>query len=327
MLIDRRFSTIDAMRGIAAIAVMLFHVREDIGVDVPGGYLAVDLFFGLSGFVIAQAYQQRIRDGLGPREFMVRRAIRLWPMLALGAALGVVLHQGHAGMLFLLPNWLSPTLLFPANPPLWSLLFEMIAYLAFALALARGGVAALWALLGGSAAALAWYAGQPLAFGDFGADWRTLWAGLARVSYSFTAGVLIYRLTRDWKPGASASMVAWLPSLAMICAFLVIGPQDNGAALAAILIGVPSVVLAASCLHVPQRRLAAWLGDLSYPLYCIHVPILAVLAGAGETAMALACASVVIASSALDRHVDRPARDWLTRLHRSNADKRRRLPG
>lgn len=312
---DKRFATIDALRGLAAIGVMLFHVRQDIGFQVPGGYLAVDLFFCLSGFVIARAYEGRLREGLAPREFIERRIVRLWPMLALGALLGIVLHGGHAGMLFLLPNWLSDGMLFPANPPLWSLLFEMVAYAAFALVLHRLGTLVLAIAAATSGLALAAYAGMPMRFADFGADWASIGASLARVGYAFTAGVMIHRLTIARK-SLTLSALGWLLVLPLAAIFMLVGEDDNRAALGFVLLGVPALTAVASQVEVPQRRLAAFLGDASYPLYCIHVPLLALIAGASDAAILAACVALIIASVALDRLLDRPLRNRLDLLRK-----------
>src|ERR1700761_6004380 len=79
------YPALDGLRGVAAIAVMLHHFRP---LTAPWlfahGYLAVDLFFLLSGFVIAHAYDARFRKGLGVPAFLVIRLIRLWPMIAFG---------------------------------------------------------------------------------------------------------------------------------------------------------------------------------------------------------------------------------------------------
>ena len=312
---DKRFATIDALRGLAAIGVMLFHVRQDIGFQVPGGYLAVDLFFCLSGFVIARAYEMRLGDGLGAREFVERRIVRLWPMLALGALLGIFLHGGHAGMLFLLPNWISQGLLFPGNPPLWSLLFEIVAYFAFALVLHRLSTAVLAIIACAAALGLAGYAATPMRFADLGADWASLGGGLARVGYAFTAGAILHRLTRARAP-TRLSTLAWLLALPLTASFLLIGEKDNIAALVFVLVGVPALTAIASQVEVPQRRLAAFLGDASYPLYCIHVPLLALLAGASDAAVLAACAALVPVSVVLDRLADRPLRSRLDQLRK-----------
>lgn len=312
---DKRFATIDALRGLAAIGVMLFHVRQDVGFQVPGGYLAVDLFFCLSGFVIARAYEMRLRDGLGAREFVERRIVRLWPMLALGALLGIALHGGHAGMIFLLPNWISDGLLYPANPPLWSLLFEMVAYVAFALVLHRLSTLALAVIVAASGLALAGYSGTTMRFADLGADWVSLGAGFARVGYAFSAGVIVHRLTIS-RTTAWLSTLSWILTLPLAAIFMLVGEADNRAALAFVLLGVPALTAAASQVEVPQRRIAAFLGDASYPLYCIHVPLLALMAGEGDAAVLTACAALVIASVALDRLLDRPLRSKLDLLRK-----------
>ncbi|MEZ5682223.1 MAG: acyltransferase [Erythrobacter sp.] len=312
---DQRFATIDALRGLAAIGVMLFHVRQDIAFQVPGGYLAVDLFFGLSGFVIARAYEGRLRAGLTRREFMERRVVRLWPMLALGALLGIALHGGHAGMLFLLPNWLSTNLLFPANPPLWSLLFEMVAYVAFALVLHRLGTATLVALGGIAAIALTTYAVTPMRFADLGADWASFGAGFARVGYSFLAGMVGHRLVAR-EAASPSSTLGWALALPLSAAFLLVGEADNLAALASVVFGVPALVWIAARIELPQRRIAAFLGDSSYPLYCIHVPLLALMADSSDAAILAACAILVVVSAWLDRLVDRPLRNWLDTMRK-----------
>ncbi len=317
---DGRFATMDALRGIAAVGVMFFHAERSFVLHLPGGYLAVDLFFGLSGFVIAYAYQERLREGFAAREFLIRRAIRLWPMVLLGAVLAMVLHGGHAGMLFLLPNWKSDGLLYPSNPPMWSLLFEAIAYCAFALVLHRLGNAALMAIMGASALALTALALSPGHFTDFGADWASFGGGLARVGYAFTAGVLVFR----WHDGSASrtSALAWVLAFPLVIGFLAIGGSDNLAALGAVLLGVPSIVALAARIEVPQRRLAALLGDVSYPLYCIHVPLLALAAGLSNAATLAVCLAITALSLALDRGVDHPARRWLE-MHLRRAPARR----
>ncbi|WP_369025043.1 acyltransferase family protein [Qipengyuania sp. RANM35] len=312
---DKRFATIDALRGLAAIGVMLFHVRQDVGFQVPGGYLAVDLFFCLSGFVIGRAYEMRLRDGLGAREFVERRIVRLWPMLALGALLGIAIHGGHAGMLFLLPNWLSDGLLYPANPPLWSLLFEMVAYIAFALVLHRLNTLTLALIAGAAGLVLAGYSGTPMRFADLGADWVSFGAGFARVGYAFSAGVIVHRVTIS-RTTARLSTLGWILALPLAGVFMLVGEADNRAALAFVLLGVPAFTAAASQVEVPQLRIAAFLGDASYPLYCIHVPLLALMAGAGDVAVLTACAALVIASVALERLLDRPLRSKLDLLRK-----------
>ena len=98
-----QYSTLNAMRGVAAIAVMMFHNRAMIGPVAPRGYLAVDLFFVLSGFVIDFAYADRLARGLALRDFVMVRMIRFWPLYALGLIFGsarelllILTHNSYA---------------------------------------------------------------------------------------------------------------------------------------------------------------------------------------------------------------------------------------
>ena len=80
-----RFETLDAMRGVAAFAVVIYHLdglKMSVGI-APRGFLAVDFFFILSGFVVAHAYESARGEWLSWRAFLVRRLI---PALPVGAA-------------------------------------------------------------------------------------------------------------------------------------------------------------------------------------------------------------------------------------------------
>jgi len=141
-MIKSRFGTLDGLRGVAAIVVVLFHAI--FGAWVPRfGYLAVDLFFILSGFVLSHAYDKRFVAGMSVAEFLSLRVVRLYPLYLLGLVLGLcvvrinpsIMDAPAAGVLlnfvlnlFDLPGMEIPgTLyreLFPLNVPLWSLFFE-----------------------------------------------------------------------------------------------------------------------------------------------------------------------------------------------------------
>src|ERR1039458_3367376 len=94
-----RFHLLDAMRGIAAILVVLYHIPSIFKhtLDFPNSILAVDFFFCLSGFVIAFSYEQRLRDHLNFRDFMVVRLTRLYPLFALDRK-STRLNSSHLGI-------------------------------------------------------------------------------------------------------------------------------------------------------------------------------------------------------------------------------------
>ena len=307
------FSTLDAMRGIAAIGVVVFHEKILGQAIMPGGYLAVDLFFMLSGFVIAHAYRGRMADGVGQRALLYLRVIRLWPMLALGAMLGIVLHGGHAGSLFLLPNPKSPLNLYPANPPLWSLLFEMFAYLAFAFGFWRAGPRLLAGIALLSASALAFLALSNGPIVDFGAHWSTVAGGLARIGFGFSAGMLLWHVWQKKSPQRRVTNRAWILLAALVGIMAPAPMYAQPLGLLAILVVFPIIGWFALCWELPQTRVARALGNLSYPLYCIHVPILVWLSSGPASALALFIA-LPCAAWLLDQFVDRPARARLSQI-------------
>lgn len=150
------YELLDGLRGVAALMVIWYHFFEGFATSPVDqgfnhGYLAVDFFFVLSGFVIGYAYDGRWRQGLTKGEFMLRRVIRLHPMLVMGAVLGVVafMIQGaeqwdhtpvaswSVMLCFLLGILMLPALphtaaevrgngeMFPLNGPAWSLFLNI----------------------------------------------------------------------------------------------------------------------------------------------------------------------------------------------------------
>jgi peptidoglycan/LPS O-acetylase OafA/YrhL len=91
-----RFEMLDLLRGIAALAVLIYHSDNFLGIQLlPNAYLAVDLFFMLSGFVIAHNYDPKIGSGMTLKEFMLHRGIRLFPCYWLALAIGVTLGSAR----------------------------------------------------------------------------------------------------------------------------------------------------------------------------------------------------------------------------------------
>lgn len=284
----RELATLDGLRGVAAFAVVLMHVS----VLAPHAYLAVDLFFVLSGFVLEHAYGARLAAGWSPRAFLWRRLRRLYPLYALGLAISVLavgaalaLGRGagwSAGSLtaaavsgaVMAPLW-SPgdTPLYPLNFPAWTLLAELLANAAYAV-LYRwlSAPVLLAAILAGVlvTATLAWGHGSLNA----GAVWPSAGLGLARVAFAFPAGVLLRRLTR----GASLPSVAGLLALLAAGAILYAAPGGIDARaydLAAALAAWPLLIAigAAGDLRGWARAAAVELGAASYGVYVTAVPL------------------------------------------------------
>lgn len=308
-----RFHTLDALRGIAALGVMLYHAGWQAPLIVQRGYLGADLFFVLSGFVIAHAYGGRLREGMGIAAFARARLIRIYPMFWIGALLGCLLFRGSPLMLLMIPTASPDGLLFRANAPLWSLLFELLVNLGYALIAPRLGWRGLLTIIAASGAVMT---SATLANGgaDLGAYWDSALAGIVRTTFSFSLGVALHRLHQQSREPGRRTAIAWILLLAL--ALLLVARTEARALwdLATISLAFPAIVWFGARIELPAPRLGKVLGGISYPLYCIHAPIVAMCHGS-TALMTAACVALVLAAWALDRWFDQP----LQRLVR-NAD-------
>ncbi|WP_292930843.1 acyltransferase [Novosphingobium sp. PASSN1] len=338
-----RYRLLDELRGLAAVAVVVFHIATRGGgpAVMPNGFLAVDFFFMLSGFVIAEAYETRLVRGMGFAGFARRRLIRMAPAAMLGTLVGgaylvarafaaparsdplpEVLGANLLNLLILPKLWHARATgweLFPANGPLWSLFFEIAVNLAWAALLAGRSTRLLAALVAGSAAVLVLLG---LRFGTLHLGWEvmSLAGGAARVGFGFGVGLLIHR-SRGFLPrmGQGGGMVA----VAALLYFLFLPLPALGWQLAVVLVCMPGVLLLAvasgNAAVVPA---GAFLARLSYPLYATHLPLIALCAGAlkfaslggagGHWASLLLVLPLIAAAWAALVWWDEPLRAWLT---------------
>ena len=284
------------MRGIAAIAVVTLHTESGWGpaFALPGSYLAVDLFFLLSGFVLAHAYDRRFAEGMGVGEFMKKRLVRLYPLYLLGCTASVVgittLWLLHAptpwtskslsialvfNSVFLpTPNRLAPgcsyfALLFPA----WSLFLELFVNILFAAfwKLLRKEVLIAFCAIAGIALVV-----SAIHYGSLDVGWRSLLfaGGLARILFEFPLGVFLYRHAR----GISLPEISpWLCFAALIFVFWVpaAGTWRIVFDVCAVSIVLPAILLAGSAVQPNgwQLRLFLFVGAISYAVYILHGPI------------------------------------------------------
>jgi len=339
---SRQFVALDGMRGIAALLVVSLHLQPFFGgAPFRSAYLAVDFFFALSGFVLAHAYGEKLASGaLSWSGFMRARLARLYPLYALGTALGfVVLVSGRmvgdeggapagaylvsalASVLFL-PSPLSPNVnAFPFNFPAWSLFYELVVNALYAAAAPWLTNRALWSVVGVAAILLV---GVSLAFDtvDLGARKEVFLGGVGRVLFAFFAGVAIHRLHRAW-PAARP-----VPFLVPIVLLLAVAGLGGALAfdLFAVLVLVPLAVWLGAQARLGPRAagVCAALGVSSYALYAVHAPVLEALTrlvakiglspsvGGAPLALALT-AGLVGLSFLLERAYDRPVRAMLGR--------------
>jgi len=293
----QHFEILDGLRGIAALAIVLFHFMEvaytDFSKNLIGhGFLAVDFFFCLSGFVIAYAYDDRIGK-MGVIEFFKSRLIRLHPLIILGSVLGLLAYlfdpfggnSGEIGTGQLILIFLSSILLIPfpvmgerafnlfgLNAPSWSLFWEYVANIFYALILYRIGRRYLFLLTLLSAAALffvSYRAGSLL--GGWSGD--NFWDGGARISFSFLAGMLVYR--SNWIIKTKLGFIGL--SILLILSFLMPHTQWNWLIEPFIVIFYFPLLIAlgaGSVLSKGLKSFCVFSGKISYPLYMTHYAVI-----------------------------------------------------
>ncbi|MBL7768729.1 MAG: acyltransferase [Flavipsychrobacter sp.] len=288
----QHFEILDGLRGVAALAVVIFHFMEwvfpDISKNFIGhGFLAVDFFFCLSGFVIGYAYDNRIQQ-IGNTAFFKLRLIRLHPLVVLGSVLGLLGYfldpfatssnqdLGQLALLFIASMFLIPLPvmeerffnLFALNAPSWSLFWEYVANLVYALVLVKLGRRTLLILTILAAAGIcfiSYRAGNLL--GGWSKD--NFWDGGVRVAYSFTAGLLLYRSNWKIKNGLG------FPLLAILLSFAFLMPWFSWNWLVEALVVIfyfPLIVAlgAGSSLATGWKKICRFSGNISYPLYMTH---------------------------------------------------------
>lgn len=328
-----RFETLDGMRGIAAFVVILGHFSLfHAPMWIPHlAYLAVDLFFVLSGFVLAYNYDKQFADGLKPSKFMLMRARRLFPLFYIGLLVSVftipMLHMGDPlrwcvtllANLLLLPG-AYPGYLFPLDVPAWSLFFEFwVANLSFALCWrwlhGRRLIAFLClSYLGIVASVLhtGWL--------NLGGYYSNLLYGVPRTFFSFFAGVWVAR--HYWRHKPKFRIPQELIGLAMLAVFCDnFRPRATSVQLLSVLILFPALVYFGAIAEKKHSFIMEWLGDASYGAYTLHWPILIGLSTLilsrhwtvnWELEFAFAIFMMILAHVA-HRFLDVPIRSWVAR--------------
>lgn len=339
-----RFVLLDGLRGVAAFAVIVDHVPGGwLGEVFPGRYLAVDFFFVLSGFVLAHAYGAGLASGGSPMAFMKARLIRLYPMYLLALMLALSLAVLGAVRGWIGPGWTdiltvaafgllflpAPPVtafgngeLYPANAPAWSLFFELVANLIYALIARVLSWRLLAAVLAIGAAAVTFTVFRHAGTGGPGWLWTHADAGISRVVFDFFAGVAIYRLRSVVTMPALpwwAAMIAFLGVIAVPAT----GVWRTGYDVLAELVLMPLLVMLASggVVNGVVARLCAVAGLVSYAVYVMHVPLMGAITVAAAVLgvqlapgpvlvllVAVAAAGVAWLANAL---YDKPLRRWL----------------
>lgn len=363
------YELLDGLRGVAALLVLWYHIHEGFafagGAPIVGGinhgYLAVDFFFMLSGFVIGYAYDDRWKTRLTMGDFFKRRLIRLHPLVVLGAVLGAVCFflQGSVqwdgthisastvmisllcALVFIpmIPggNWdvRGNGEAFPLNGPAWSLFFEYIGNLLYALLIRRLSTKALTVfviLLGLGLTAFSWL--NLSGYGNIGVGWSMqdagFGSGLLRMLFPFSMGML---LSRHFKP-VRIKGAFWICSAILLLLFLIPHIESTGKICLngvyesfCIIVMFPALVWTGASGTSTDRlssRICKFLGDISFPLYIIHYPAmylfyawlikhqLFTLADTWPVAIGVCLWNIFLAYICLKLY-DEPIRKWLAK--------------
>ncbi len=314
------YPLLDGLRGVAALLVVWYHIFEGFQfasgkptIDfINHGYLAVDFFFILSGFVIGYAYDDRWGKTLTLGGFFRRRLIRLHPMVVMGAAIGLVsflltgmerwdgMHSTFAMTIlaFLCSCLMIPALpgmprevrgngeMFPLNGPCWSLFFEYIGNIIYAFILHKLPTKILAFVSVLLCCLLAWFAiTDQSGYGSIGVGWTVdginVFGGALRMLCPFALGIL---LSRVFKPAKKVHGVFWICTVVLLALFhvpFISGGTNfcwNGVFEAVCIIGIfPLVVWFAASgktTDVVSTKICRFLGDISFPLYIVHYPLM-----------------------------------------------------
>jgi peptidoglycan/LPS O-acetylase OafA/YrhL len=344
----RVYGTLDGLRGVAAISVVVLHAPALFGVaGAPSAGLAVDLFFVMSGFIIGHAYEEKMHAGMSSGRFIAVRLIRLYPLFLAGLALGVmealaetlfgrtqawtfdqIATAAGAGLLMLPapPGEILAAPAFRLNPPSWSLLFEVLVNIAYGLFLPRlTNRVLIWTIALAAVGLMA----VAVFLGDLqvGSYWDTLPLGILRVTYSFFLGVLIYR----YRDRLALPAVHPLIILALAAAIFIAAPGKGAVWFEplCVLVLLPALVVFGTVTEPGPRLTPAFkfLGETSYAIYSLHYPVLLASQGllrrfAGEdytNVLApwpgfVVVAMIIWGAFLIDRLYDTPVRRRLTQM-------------
>lgn len=383
-----RYEILDGLRGVAAVLVLIYHLCEShfgLGAAHPmnHGYLAVDFFFALSGFVIGYAYDDRW-NSMSTWTFFKRRLIRLHPMVICGSVIGALLFYFQQCDVFpniaLTPWWMVLAAMLwsftmipvpnalevrgwgetnPLNGPTWSLQWEYLANILYALFIRKMGNRMLMLCVAVFAVFTVMLCLQIDAFGllanradvmrytvigGWGIDSESLQVGLTRLLYPFFCGLLLSRM--NWLIRLRGGF--WWCSLLIVAVLAMprFGGDSgemmwtNGVYNALVILFVfPLIISIGAGSSVTGKRSSAinsFLGDISFPLYITHYPLVHLQvqwiathpeASVGTHVFMAVCVFVasILLAYATYRLYDLPVREWLRKrlfINYSQKDKK-----
>ena len=305
---------LDGLRGVAAFVVLVYHLCEACGVVLGHGYLGVDFFYALSGFVIGYAYDNRWGN-MTIGSFFKRRIVRLHPMLLMGTTLGLLLYYfgtseafpfiGESPWWVVVGLWLYCSLMLPMpnswdirgwqdfnsfNGNSWSLYWEYLANILYALVFRFLPTAVLTVVTAVAAMAtldvtlnidvfglLEGRVGAPFTVnGGWSLTPQELYVGAVRLMFPFLSGLLLSRVGKYIKM-RGAFVVCSLIVVVMLLVPQLDGLKNGLYETFIILLAIPFIIALGAGGTIKSKRLEAacrFLGDISYPLYITHLPFI-----------------------------------------------------
>ncbi len=336
------------LRGVAAWLVLFYHIRTGMAGYMPSdiidffakGYLAVDLFFILSGFVMYLNYADRFQSLKLSyyKKFMARRIARIWPLhifilllccsfVAILIATGRADHTGYPIIelplhIILMQNW-GFTDALSWNHPAWSISTELFAYLVFPflasyIAFHRYSSLTLMSAIILLTGLLAFYF-NILGYDKLGQDIAK--TGLIRCLIEFSIGMIICALWNKWKTTPTIAIIASALIFLISLALLLLGQLQE---VFAIPIGFAAFLLCNALLAQNPKnplgnRVFYYLGEISYATYLVHFifyiffkiifvedPLFV-----SPYLVGLYCILVLILSSILYHTIEKPSQRWM----------------
>ena len=305
-----RFSVLDSWRGLCALWVALYHFRVVGHLSenwvTRHGFIAVDFFFTLSGFVIAHAYGQSLNTMADRVRFFIRRFGRLYPLhiatlavvvametarwgvsQSLGQTVGPPTFSGDTSLVALVANLglvhgLGGFLKFTWNIPSWSISVELAVCLIFALvSILRRPLIAAIVLAAGAAVLLMWQSHHFLGEGQ---------TALTRGVCGFFLGVLAQRAYAAFR-ARSWTLPGWVELATPVLAFLAMWSWGKGiwpasGALFAVIVFIFAFEAGLLSRLMKRTFLMRW-GEVSYSIYLVHYPLVMAIFGAATAVSAL----------------------------------------
>ncbi|RYG00956.1 MAG: acyltransferase [Chitinophagaceae bacterium] len=343
---ENRYAFLDAIRGLAAMFVVIRHTEIFWGVSFFRSYLAVDVFFLLSGFVIVHAYEKRLASKmLSNAAFFKLRLIRLYPVFALSvffAFIAFYMSQGSSyisglsvkdlffltiPVLFFLPSNYSGQCnnLYPVNTPYWSLLDEILVNVIYASIRTKLNTLILCCCISLSGLGLAIIAllnnRVDAGYQDCFSDWG---GGFFRAMFGFFVGVALYRFKDKFLFLAKNSIYPWMTLLLVSLVFTSPSIEGFDVYVDLILIGLlfpVLVIIAAQGRSIKSEKLLLIMGSVSYPIYVFHIPLANMLTSVASYSIKkhspisgfVFFAALIILSLVVEKIYDIPLRKYFSR--------------